>query len=70
MSPKNQETIASASGIVILVKTLFSATSNAKETTGVKLCELTAAAIWNMACDNKANQTAFLKEGVIPPMVG
>ena len=66
----NQAAISSANGIATLVNTLVSASLNVKELSGVKLCELTSLAIWNMACDNKENQSSLMKEGAIPPIVG
>ena len=65
-----QEVITKANGIPMLVATLQSASLNVKEASGVKLCELTTLAIWNMSDENKENQTALMKEGAIPGIVG
>ena len=65
---RNQSAIANANGVAVLVQTL---TRNAqvKDAAGNRLSELTAEAIWNMASDNKHNQSAFLKEGANPTLV-
>jgi vacuolar protein 8 len=63
---KTQAAIAAAQGVAILVQTL---TVYLKEATGVKLCELTAEAIRNLANENKYIQTLSLNEGAHIPLV-
>ena len=67
---QNQSAIAEAEGIPKIVGTLLTASANVKEISNVNLCTLTAQCIWNLSEDNRANQTALMKEGCIPPIVG
>ena len=55
---------------IFLVATLTSSNATLKEALTVELCALAALAIWHVADSNRDNQTRFLKEGTIPPLVG
>ena len=59
-----------ANGIPPLVFIIANSSSNVKETSAAALWSLTARAIWNLADGSKDNQNRFMKEGIIPPLVG
>ena len=64
----NQDAIAEAGGVSLLVGVLQSSSSN-KEASAVALSSLTACAIWKLCEDNQPNQLEVAEAGAIIPLV-
>lgn len=68
-SRTNQDAIATAGGIPLLVEALIGASAS-KDTEAVTQCALAAEAIWRMSEDHIDNKVTIADTGAIPPLVG